>query len=116
MSTEQRSSQEGIVGVFSRAASTYDSHGPRFFAQLGQRLVETSQITPGASVLDVASGRGAVLFAAADQVGPDGHVVGIDLADSMVRETTAEIQRTARQNVELIQMSADQLDFPQQFP
>ena len=112
MSHEQRRSQEGIVGVFSRAASTYDSHGPRFFAQLGQRLVETSQLTPGAQVLDVAAGRGAVLFAAADQVGPDGHAVGIDLADNMVRETTADIQRTGRQHVEMLRMSADQLDFP----
>lgn len=111
MSTEERSSQEGVVGVFSRAASTYDSHGPRFFAQLGQRLVEASKIAPGANVLDVAAGRGAVLFAAADQVGPDGYAVGIDLADNMVRETMAEIQRMGRQNVEMIQMSADQLDF-----
>jgi ubiquinone/menaquinone biosynthesis C-methylase UbiE len=112
MSKEERSSQEAIVGVFSRAAYTYDSHGPRFFAQLGQRLVEVSQIMPGANVLDVAAGRGAVLFAAADQVGPDGHVVGVDLADNMVRETTAEIRRTGRQNIEMMQMSADQLDFP----
>ncbi|MDH3599932.1 MAG: class I SAM-dependent methyltransferase [Candidatus Tectomicrobia bacterium] len=112
MSTEEHSSQEGVVGVFSRAASTYDSYGPRFFAQLGQRLVEVSHITPGAHVLDVATGRGAVLFAAEAQVGPDGHAVGIDLAENMVRETTAEIQRTGRQNVEMHQMSAEQLDFP----
>ena len=112
MSTEERSSQSGVVGVFSRAASTYDSYGPRFFAQLGQRLVEVSNIMPGANVLDVAAGRGAVLFAAADQVGPDGHAVGIDLAENMVRETTAEIQSAGRQNVEMHQMSADQLDFP----
>ncbi len=111
MSTEG-SSQEGVVGVFSRAASTYDSHGPRFFAQLGQRLVEVSHVTHGANVLDVAAGRGAVLFAAADQVGPDGHALGIDLAENMVRETTADIQRAGRQNVEMRQMSADQLDFP----
>jgi hypothetical protein len=51
MSTEEHSSQEGVGGVFSRAASTYDSYGPRFFAQLGQRLVEVSHITPGAHVL-----------------------------------------------------------------
>ncbi len=112
MSTEGRSSQEGVVGVFSRAASTYDSHGPRFFSQLGQRLVEVSHVMPGASVLDVAAGRGAVLFAAADQVGPDGHAVGIDLAENMVRETTADIQRAGRQNAEMHQMSADQLEFP----
>lgn len=112
MSDEERSSQSGVVGVFSRAASTYESYGPRFFTQFGQHLVEVSHITPGAAVLDVAAGRGAVLFAAADQVGPHGRAVGIDLAENMVRETTAEIQRTERQNVEIHQMSADQLDFP----
>jgi len=112
MSAEERSSQEGIVGVFSRAAATYDTCGPRFFSQLGRRLVEVSHITPGTRVLDVAFGRGAVLFAAADQVGPEGRVVGIDLAENMVRETTAEIQSASWKNVELHQMSADQLDFP----
>jgi ubiquinone/menaquinone biosynthesis C-methylase UbiE len=112
MSQDERSSQEGIVGVFSRAASTYDAIGPRFFAQLGQRLVAVSQVTPGAHVLDVAAGRGAVLFAAADQVGPDGHAVGIDLADTMVRLTRADIQRTGRQHVEMLPMGADRLDFP----
>ena len=69
-------------------------------------------MTPGANVLDVAAGRGAVLFAAADQVGPNGRVIGIDLAENMVRETTADIQRAGRQNVEMRQMSADRLDFP----
>ncbi len=106
MSTEGRSSQEGVVGVFSRAASTYDSHGPRFFFQLGQRLVELCQVTLGTNVLDVAAGRGAVLFAAGDQVGPEGHAVGIDLAENMVRETKADIQSAGRQNVEMHQMSA----------
>ena len=112
MNAEEHSSQEGIVGFFSRVASTYDTHGPRLMSQLGQHLVEVSDITPGANVLDVAAGRGAVLFPAADQVGPNGRVIGIDLAENMVRETTADIQRAGRQNVEMRQMSADQLDFP----
>jgi ubiquinone/menaquinone biosynthesis C-methylase UbiE len=112
MSPEEHSPQEGIVGVFSRAAATYDSIGPRFFTHLGQRLVELSHILPGATVLDVAAGRGAVLFAAANQVGPGGRVVGIDLAEQMVQETTADIQRRGQHNVEMHHMSAEQLDFP----
>ena len=52
--------EDGIVGVFSRAAGTYDRIGPRFFAHFGQRLVERVHLTPGAEVLDVAAGRGAV--------------------------------------------------------
>jgi SAM-dependent methyltransferase len=112
VSTEEHSSQEGMVGVFSRAAATYDSIGPRFFTHLGQRLVELSHLTPGATVLDGAAGRGAVLFAAANQVGPGGRAVGIDLADNMVRETTADIQGRGWHNVEMHHMSAEQLDFP----
>ena len=112
MSTEEHSSQEGRIGVFNRAAATYDSIGPRFFTHLGQRLVELSHITPGATVLDVAAGRGAVLFAAANQVGPGGRAVGIDLAENMVRETTADIQGGGRHNVEMHHMSAEHIDFP----
>jgi ubiquinone/menaquinone biosynthesis C-methylase UbiE len=112
MSPEEHSSEADLVGVFSRAAATYDSIGPRFFTHLGQRLVELSHLTPGATVLDVAAGRGAVLFAAADQVGPGGRVVGIDLAEQMVRETAADMQRQGRPNVEMHHMSAEPLAFP----
>ena len=77
--------QEGIVGVFSRAAATYDRIGPQCFAHFGQRLVERAHLTPGADVLDVAAGRGAILFAAAQQVGPSGQVRGIDFSADMVR-------------------------------
>jgi O-methyltransferase / aklanonic acid methyltransferase len=104
--------QEGIVGVFSRAASTYDRIGPRFFAHFGQRLVERAQLSPGADVLDVAAGRGAVLFAAAQQVGPSGRVRGIDLSVDMVRETLADIRHAGWPQVTMQQMDAEQLDFP----
>jgi ubiquinone/menaquinone biosynthesis C-methylase UbiE len=91
--------QEGIVGVFSRAAATYDRLGPQFFAYFGQWLVEQAHLTPGADVLDVAAGRGAVLFPAAQQVGPSGRVWGTDLSAAMVRETLADIHRTEWQHV-----------------
>jgi len=113
MSPKEHSPQAGLVGVFSRAAATYDSIGPRFFTHLGQRLVELSHLTPGATVLDVAAGRGAGLFAAAHQVGPGGRVVGIDLAEQMVQETTADIQRRGLHHVGMHQMSAEPLAFPE---
>ena len=55
--------------VFSEAAPIYDRIGPPIFSHFGQRLVEVSAISLGAKVLDVASGRGAVLFPAAAKVG-----------------------------------------------
>jgi ubiquinone/menaquinone biosynthesis C-methylase UbiE len=111
MSDKDRNMKEDVAGLFSRAASTYDRIGPRFFSHFGRRLVELAQIPSGADVLDVATGRGAVLYPAAEQVGPHGHVVGIDLSAEMVRETTAEIEISGLKNATMLQMDAEQLAF-----
>ncbi len=112
MEGDPQTKKDLIKGVFSRAAVTYDQVGPRFFSYFGQRLVELAQLPKGARVLDVAVGRGAVLFAAAEQVGPDGSVIGIDLAEPMVDQTAAEARRRGLANVEVRQMDAEQLAFP----
>ena len=66
----------------------------------------------GRSILDVACGRGAVLFPAAERVGPSGHVIGIDLAEGMAHETQMEIQRRGLKHAEAHQMDAEHLTFP----
>ena len=80
-----------IAAVFDRSADVYDSAIP-FFARFGHRLVELADVRPGDRVLDVACGRGASLFPAAEKVGPTGRVVGIDLAPSMVDLVRGEVR------------------------
>jgi ubiquinone/menaquinone biosynthesis C-methylase UbiE len=75
--------------------------------------VDLARLVPGEQVLDVAVGRGAVLFPAATQVGPDGRVIGIDLSADMVRETAAEIEGARWPHVEVRQMDAQELQFPE---
>jgi len=111
MSEAARNDQERVGGVFNRAASTYDRIGPRVVSYFGQRLVDVAQLAPGAQVLDVAAGRGAVLFPAAKRIGPVGHVVGIDLSEEMVHETAADLHRAGLQNAEMRQMDAENLLF-----
>src|SRR4051812_38302945 len=77
--------------LFNRLVPDYDAAGD--FARFAQRLVELAEVAPGQRVLDVASGRGAVLFAAALPVGVSGAVVGGDLAEQMVAATRAEAVR-----------------------
>ena len=90
-SPETAQRKQIVSGIFDRAATTYGQVGPRFFSHFGRRLVELAQIPGGAKVLDVATGRGALLFPAAESVGPHGHVTGIDISESMVQETAKEL-------------------------
>jgi ubiquinone/menaquinone biosynthesis C-methylase UbiE len=102
-----------VAGFFGRAAASYDRTWPHAFEYFGRRLVELAQIPGGAQVLDVATGRGAVLFPAAAHVGPQGHVVGIDVAAPMVQLTAAEIRRRGVTNAEVRQTDAEPLGFPE---
>jgi len=101
-----------IAQVFSRAAETYGQVGPAYFAHFGRRLVDLAGVQHGAKVLDVATGRGAVLFPVAERIGPAGRVVGIDLAPSMVEETAKELRRHKVANAEVRMMDAEHLEFP----
>ena len=110
MSLDSQNKKDTLRGVFTRSASSYSRI--RYFPMFGEWLVETANIPEGARVLDIACGRGAVLFPAAERVGPGGQVIGIDLADGMARETDAEIQRRGLTQAEARQMDAENLTFP----
>ena len=95
---------------FNSVAADYDA-GPGCFAYFGSRLVTAADIRPGQRVLDVASGRGAVLFPAGERVGETGEVIGIDLADEMARATNEEATRR-RLKARVQVMDAEHLEFP----
>jgi SAM-dependent methyltransferase len=61
---------------------------PALFADWAPHVVDMADVTMGQSVLDVACGTGIVTRTAAERVGPEGHVVGIDLNPAML--TVAE--------------------------
>lgn len=100
-----------VADFYTRVAPDYDHVGPAVFTYFGQRMVELAGIEPGARVLDIATGRGANLFVAAERVGASGYVVGIDLAEGMVRETSAAIEHRGVSNASVMYMDAEQLTF-----
>lgn len=70
-------------------AETYESRFvPALFADWAPHVVELGDVAPGQSVLDVACGTGVVARTAAQRVGPDGRVVGVDANPAML--TVAE--------------------------
>ncbi|MCB2296908.1 class I SAM-dependent methyltransferase [Clostridium tagluense] len=103
--------KNSITDLFNKVSAVFDSSGPRFFAYFGERLVEIAGVVEGEKVLDVASGKGASLFLAADKVCANGKVIGIDIAEGMVNETNLEIQKRGINNTKAVVMDAENLDF-----
>lgn len=109
--SENEQYKELMAGVFSRSSETYGQVGPKFFTYFGKRLVEVADIQAGAKVLDVACGRGAVLFPTVEAVGETGSVTGIDIAEGMVERLSADISARGLTNADVMLMDAEKLEF-----
>ena len=101
-----------IEQTFDDSAKSYDRVGPSIFTQFGNRLVDRMPLVPGAHGLDVATGKGAVLLPASQRVGPQGHIIGIDLSRIILEEAEQSVRASGLNNVELRKMDAERLEFP----
>ncbi|MGH7883546.1 MAG: class I SAM-dependent methyltransferase [Candidatus Dormibacteraceae bacterium] len=101
-----------VVDLYNQTAEQFDQVGVAFFGPAGQRLVELAGLQPGQRVLDIGSGRGAALFPAVAAVGAEGEVIGIDLANEMVKHLNAEIGRQGLTNARVRLMDGEDPQFP----
>lgn len=104
--------KQRIAALFGRVSATYDQIGPQFFSYFGRKLAEFAGIEAGMHILDIASGRGAVAFAAAEQVGSAGSVSATDISQGMIASLEAEIGKHGVGNLTVRLMDAENLDFP----
>ena len=86
--------------TYNAAADNYADKALGFWDHYGQRTVDRMNIDPGASILDVCSGAGASALPAGRCVLPGGHVLGIDLAESLLEIARERCRRESLDNVE----------------
>lgn len=94
--------------ISSEAAEAYEAQFvPALFAPWAESLVEAAVIAPGQRVLDVACGTGVVARAAAERMGGEGEIVGLDLNEAMLA-----VAQRIRPDLRWRQGDAEQLPFP----
>lgn len=90
------------------AAEMYESKFvPAIFAEWAPLLLDLAGVAPGQAVLDVACGTGIVARTAAERLGGNGVVVGLDLNDAMLT-----VARRVRPDLDWQPGDAAKLPFP----
>ena len=79
------------------------------------RMLGNAGIEGGMKVLDIGSGAGDVALAAAQLVGPEGAVVGIDMNPEILETARARAQQGGHGNIEFIAGDVRELELPHDF-
>ena len=70
------------------------------------------RLAPGERVLDLGSGAGTDSLVAAQMVGAEGHVIGVDMTPEMVAKARTAAAELGAANVEFLEAEAERLPFP----
>ena len=79
------------------------------------RLLRDAGLFTGMKVLDIGSGAGDVAFAAAELVGSEGEVLGVDMNPEILETARTRAQATGLANVQFVAGDAQALDLPNDF-
>ena len=76
--------QDRAAFTYNAAADFFDASPLSFWDYFGRRTIELASLPNGSRVLDVCCGSGASALPAAEAVGPEGNVIGVDLAEQLL--------------------------------
>jgi ubiquinone/menaquinone biosynthesis C-methylase UbiE len=88
------------AAAYNAAADRYDDPANFFWERFGRATVDRLRPARGSRVLDVCCGSGASALPAAERVGPEGFVLGIDLAEKLLELARTKAARRELGNTE----------------
>jgi SAM-dependent methyltransferase len=110
---EDNTMQDQLRAQWESAApgwARWDPQVARWMAPATEAMMEMAGVVPGARVLDLASGAGSQTLEAARRVGPEGHVVANDIAESMLEYLRKNARDASLTNISTVAGPAEQLD------
>lgn len=98
--SELEEAKKKAATTYNAASDYYDHPANTFWARYGRRTVERLGLATGERVLDVCCGSGASAIPAAEIVGADGAVVGVDLAANLLELARAKAEQRGLTNIQ----------------
>jgi ubiquinone/menaquinone biosynthesis C-methylase UbiE len=96
---------------FYSSRTNYDHEEGTQHPREANLLLESVPIQPGHKILDIATGTGLVAIPAAEKVGKQGYVIGVDMTPVMLQQARKKIAAAKLENIELIEANAEEINF-----
>ena len=106
-----KKAKEKAAASYNAAADHFDDEPLNFWDLIGKRTVTNLKLQVGAKVLDVGCGTGASALPAAQAVGKNGRVVGVDLAARLLDRARTKARAANLENVEF-RLADTALNYP----
>ena len=100
-----------VVRSLHEDRTDYDHEPGTRHPRVARQVVDRAFLYPGMKILDVATGTGLVARRAAERIGPEGHVLGVDLSQTMLAQARKATADANLRNIEYRTADATQLDF-----
>jgi ubiquinone/menaquinone biosynthesis C-methylase UbiE len=100
------------AATYNAAADHFDDEPLGFWGRIGRRTIGRLQLSSGSTVLDVGCGTGASALPAAEAVGPQGLITGVDLAERLLEIGRLKAERRQLSNIEFQTGDMERLGYP----
>ena len=100
------------AATYDAASDHFDDEPLRFWERIGRRTVERLALPRDGNVLDVGCGTGASALPAAQAVGPNGLVIGVDLSSRLLDRARDKAKALSLSNVEFRCADMTSLGYP----
>lgn len=102
--------KQEIADLYNRRSQTYDDS--KWHLQICLSLLEYSPVSSRQHILDIGTGTGHLAIAAAQLVGTEGRVIGVDIAAGMLEQAQRKVEALGLGNVEFQLADAEVFNYP----